>query len=1476
MSNIYYELSHPQKRIWYTEKMFPNTSIHTIGGLMRIHGKLDMSVFIESIKTVVKMSDSIRMRFVEIDEVPYQYPHPYIDEYVEYVDLSWGSEECLQEWQREIMHSAFTLIDSPLCHFYVYKLNESESGFLLKTHHIIADGWSTDIIEKQIISIYESTLKGEVKKVDVIYSYTEYLAREAQYLNSRWAERDRKFWNDRFQFLPDTMIPSKVKSTKGRREKYILSSAFYNKLKQYLKEFGISLPVFFTAANLLYIYIARCMEDIIIGIPIYNRSGFRDKNTIGMYTSTMPFRFQVNRNSTLSVFLADVNSELSKFLRHQKYPYDLLVKEIELRKKGFDSLFDTCVNCYNTNYISRMNELEVMIEEVYSGDQSYPLQIVLDSREDSDELCIYADFILEKYTTDDIRLMIKHLIIIMENIMNEGNMQVMDFCLYDRTAPESEMIQHGDSVEGTLNGGNVIELLEQQAAKNPDKYAILEGNRYIMYGELYKNINKRAAYFVRRGLKPGDIIAVLAENSTELIETILAILKSGGIYLPIDRIYPRARIKYMLMDASPRMLYTNLKDVRDIFDGDVIYENEICAKVADVEFENLSKSDSIAYIIYTSGSTGNPKGVMVSHASLLNYVSWARKEYMKKNDIFAFFTSISFDLTITSLFVPLASGNAIDIYRDSGDGFVLHNIIHTKRATIIKMTPSHLSLIQGMDNRNSSIRSIIVGGENLTSELAYGASLSFGHNVEIINEYGPTEATVGCMIYRYNHRFEYGVSVPIGLPADNVSICLMDSNQNPLPEGCVGEIYIGGSCLAEGYLNNQKLTETSFVCVKMGQMKGQLFYRTGDIARKLPNGNYVFLGRKDEQLKIRGFRIEPAEIVNALLGIEGIWQAAVKLVENERGNKILCAYLSGEVVYSKDEMDIKLKRVLPTYMLPSQYIYLDTIPLTTNGKIDIARLPATIMERKEYQFDAEEVFPVRCFKEVLNIDKIDMEDNFFSIGGDSIKAIQISARLREYGYYLNVNDLTQCRTIGDALCMISKEKQVKEGNNQGYFSKTPIIDWFFRQNMFNDNYYNQSVFIELNRNTRETDFSMAIRKLVSKHPSLRMNYNKELGLLFYNNNIEPERAYVGDYNLSHCQLEEVNACIARICTDIKQSFDITGGIMFKAALIRVKERVYVFLTAHHLAVDGLSWRILLEDLNALLEEIYSGLPASLPLSTSLFSDWAEALEGRHTSRRVKDFWVSMDKLAVSPCVNPSITNSEVERRQMIFKMELDSYELRKLANDCFRLHMDELFIIALAMCMACLSGTDSVPMMIEHHGRHFFNGGPDISRTVGWFTLMYPVCLNIGSMDLTENIKNLKEVLRKIPENGLEYLIYKKESGSLETSSYLKINYMGEISDYTNFKILFEQNTGPDIDSRNILDVLMEINILIVNGVVYCHVNYDGERIGEGYVDRFRNGYEKQLNDMMELFKTFDRQIVTPSDFALASVSQDELDSLFS
>lgn len=1476
MADIYYELSHPQKQIWYTEHMFPNTSIHIIGGLMRIHGKINMAVFIESIKMVVKASDSLRMRFVEIADVPYQYPHAYTDEYVEYVDLSWGDEKCLQEWQQKIMHSAFMLIDSPLCHFYVYKLNESENGFLFKIHHIIADGWSTDIIEKQIISIYESTLNGEFNGVDIKYSYTEYLARESRYLNSRWADRDRKFWNDRLKSLPDSLTHANIKSTEGRREKHIISESFNSKLKQYLIEYGITLPVFFTAANLLYIYITRNIEDIIIGIPIYNRSGFRDKNTIGMYTNTMPFRFQVNRNSTLNAFLIDVNNELSKFLCHHKYPYDLLVKDIELRKKGFDSLFDICVNCYHTNYASKMNELDVTIEEVYSGEQSYPMQIVLDSRDDSDKLYIYIDYLLEKYAIEDIRLVIKYMIIIMENIMNEGNKKVMDCCLYDRTVSISEMMQHGVNVECTLNHRTVIELLEQQAAKNPYKYALMEDNKYLRYGELCRNINKRAAYFMRRGLQPGDIIAVLAENSMEVIETILAIMKSGGIFLPIDRIYPDARIKYMLTDASPRMLYTNLEDVGDVFDGDVVFENEICPKAINVEFENLSKEDSIAYIIYTSGSAGNPKGVMVSHASLLNYVLWARKEYMKENDIFAFFTSISFDLTITSIFAPLASGNTIDIYKDSGDGFVLHNIIHTNRATIIKITPSHLSLIQGMDNRNSSIRSIIVGGENLTSELAYRASLSFEHNVEIINEYGPTEATVGCMIYRYNYMDEYGVSVPIGLPADNVSICLMDSNQNPLPEGCVGEIYIGGSCLAEGYFNNQKLSETSFVCVKRGKMKGQLFYRTGDIARRLPNGNYVFLGRKDEQIKIRGFRIEPAEIINALVSIEGIRQAAVKLVENERGNKILCAYLSGKVVLSKDEIDTKLRRVIPTYMLPSQYIYLDTIPLTPNGKIDVARLPVTIMERKEYQFDQDELFPIRCFKEVLNIDEIDNEDNFFAIGGDSIKAIQISARLREHGYYLNVNDFTQCKTIGEALHMISKEECVRGGNNQGFFSKTPIIDWFFKQNLANDNYYNQSVFIELNRDTSETDFSTAISKLVSKHPSLRMNYNRELGLLFYNNDIEPEQAYVGDYNLSHCKLEEVNACIVRICTDIKQSFDITSGVMIKAALIRTKVKVYVFLTAHHLVVDGLSWRIILEDLNALLEEIYNGSPTSLPLSASSFKDWVEALEGYHMSRQVTDFWATLDKLVVNSCVNPSITNSDVMRCQKIFKIDIDPYELRKLANDYFRLHMDELFTIALAMSTAFLSNIDTVVMMIEHHGRHFFNGGPDISRTVGWFTLMYPVCLNIRSIDLTENIKSMKEELRTIPENGLGYLLYKKESGSIETSNYLKINYMGEISDYTNLRILFDQDTGPDIDSRNTLDALMELNILLVNGVVYCCVNYDSKIMGEEYIDKFGHGYERQLNDMMELFKTLEKQIITPSDFELASVSQDELDSLFS
>ncbi|MGG7175942.1 non-ribosomal peptide synthetase [Clostridium paraputrificum] len=560
----------------------------------------------------------------------------------------------------------------------------------------------------------------------------------------------------------------------------------------------------------------------------------------------------------------------------------------------------------------------------------------------------------------------------------------------------------------------VVDLFEDQVQRTPDNIALVFENECITYKELNEKADSLAIILREKGVCPDDVVGIISDRSINMVVGIIGILKAGGAFLPIDSDYPENRIEYILNNSQAKiiLMQNKFKELINIEMTICDLDDEELYKCRNIDLNKISNINNLAYVIYTSGTTGNPKGVMIDNNALTNYILYAKNMYLSEEELYMpLYTSISFDLTITSIFTPLISGNKVVIYGEKNIDTLMKKVFQSKGNAVIKVTPAHLSLLKEISNVNKDIKKFIVGGEELKEELARDVSDIFCNNIDIINEYGPTEATVGCIAHKFDYTKKYDKTVLIGRPINNFKIYIVDTKNDIVPIGVIGEICISGNGLARGYLNNDKLTEEKFL--NNPYKLGERMYKTGDLARWLPDGNIEYLGRIDDQVKVRGFRIELGEIDNAIRKIEGVRDVAIKVRKNSNDENEINAYIisNNESIIKKIMADLKL--YLPKYMIPGKMMVIDNFPLTSNGKIDKKALPE-IKEISESIYN-ESINPLEqeilnLWKEMLDVKEIGIDDNFLEVGGHSLIATKMVYKINDI-YEVDLS-LVEFLTIG--------------------------------------------------------------------------------------------------------------------------------------------------------------------------------------------------------------------------------------------------------------------------------------------------------------------------------------------------------------------------------------------------------------------------------------------------------------------------------
>ncbi|GMQ55836.1 non-ribosomal peptide synthetase [Vallitalea sediminicola] len=1487
---VFYNLTHPQKRIWYIDKINTNSPLHNIGGCLNIHGYIDVKVMGKTLNLIIKNNEGLRLRIFEKEGEPFQYVKDFQNEKIDFLDFSKYEDPEKQHkiWSNQIFDKKFDWSDNKLYYFAIYKIREEKYGILLNIYHIISDGWSISLIQKQICDIYIRLMnKEEVCTSDS--SYLDFIEYEKGYLNSKRFVRNKNFWKDKLLDLPEEFLYKTYNSLEGKRQCFNIDKELSTKIKQFSGLKGCSLNTFFITMLLIYINKITYKNDIIIGTPVFNRINREQKNMIGMFTSTVPLRIKLDTGLKTVDLIKLVNRHLKECFFNQQYPYDLLIKDLKLGDKGYDSLYKMCVNYYNSKYDDHIEEINVEVKEYYSGNQSCSLQLTV-KEWDEDKITINLDYKTLEYSDSEIKIMYEALINISKQVITDENTIVSDLNALSQKESNYKVYDLNDTISHYPEK-TVCELFEEQAIKSPNNIALEFEQKTVTYKELNNKSNQLANYLKQKGINNKSVVAIMETHSVELMVSILASMKVGAAYLPIDPSNPVDRINYMLEDSRSSILLINFEKTKEI----KLYGNIINIHNKDLEQynkENLPKCNSlndVVYIIYTSGSTGRPKGVMIENQGLTNYIWWANKMYLKSDcEAMALYSSISFDLTVTSIFAPLVSGNKIIIYDNDETEFILYKILRENRATVVKLTPAHLTLLKDMDNTKSNIRAFIVGGEDLKVNLAKEIYNSFGKNVDIYNEYGPTEAVVGCMIHKYDETKDKGTSVPIGHPADNVQIYILDKDLNAVLTGLEGEIYISGDGVARGYLNRNDLTQEKFI--KNPFVKGQRMYKTGDTARYLADGQIEYVSRIDNQVKIRGHRIELGEIERYLIENKFVKDAVVLVKEDTLGNKILNGYVVKKGEVDEQKLKKRLLKFLPKYMIPTNFVFMGSLPLTINGKVNYSLLPDVVVENKEFvKYNSlHEKELVKAMEQILGIQGISMNDNYYQLGGDSIKAIQISSKLKNIGLILKVKDILSYDSIQEIAYMIEENQEtfnISQDKIYGVIENTPIEQWFFSNGFKNEHLYNQYVLLEYNTILDRDKISLAIDKLIDHHDGLRINYDKEAKKLYYNDTHLGSNRVFRFVDLKDAHYDKQCNDVKGLIKEYNVSFNIENNLLFNVTMFQIGDEKQILLfQAHHLVVDGVSWRVILDDFITILNQLEEGNKVQLPMKTHSFKEWAKEL----TSYIKKDFqderpyWENILNSEFSYPLDfnkgEDLVNTSQELTDILDEDTLKS--LSKGVNQVYGMDLNEVLIIGLIFAINNATGNNDIVIELERHGRENISNLIDISRTVGWFTSMYPAYFNVEFKDIKSNLKSLKEQLRNIPSQGFNYGAIRFLKNELEDmkNKPIRFNYLGDLDnivDKEKFK-LSNIEFGLNNDEENALTALIDVVSRIVNKKLKINITFSKNRFSEETIQTLIDDYIGTLRLIEENCRDKDEKEFTPSDFETVNISQDDLDALFS
>jgi amino acid adenylation domain-containing protein len=1007
--------SFAQQRLWFQEKLAQGTAAFHIDLGMRLQGALNLAALEQTFNEISRRHENLRTCFPVQDGEVVQIIYPPVHSSVPTINLANLSDSEQEAIDAQIATTAlerpFDLETGPLFRVALVRHSDDQHTLLCTLHHIVSDGWSRGILTKEVSALYEAFSSGEPSPLPPLtVQYADFAVWQRQQLQGETLERELDFWRQQLAGAPQVLeLPidfprPPVQTYRGGAERLSLSPELSQRLKALSHQRGTTMFMLLLAAFQTLLHRYTQQEDIVVGTTVANRERVEIEPLIGFFVNMLALRANCSGNPPFTELLDQVRETTLRAYAHQGAPFDKLIEELQPKRSAAYLPIQAMLTFQNQPTLTDLTLSGLTFSVPPKEFKTSQCDLKVDMHEEGEGLGGSLEYNLDLFDRRTAVRMVEHFRNLLEGIAADPETRLSDLPMLTPEQTAEVIARNGPQ---TVAEADVCihQLFEAQVAATPDATAAVFRGEHLSYRELERRANQLARYLRAEGVKPGDLIAICMEHSLDELVGLLGVLKAGAAYVALDPDHPEQRIAFVLEDANVSAVLTqqDLALTLAMLDRRIIcldLDWPTISQQSDASDGVALSPDGLAYIIYTSGSTGEPKGACISHRSLVNYVSWAKDVYLQHDRLnFALYSSLAFDLTVTSIYVPLMTGNTVAIFQREANEALLEEIVADNQVGLCKLTPSHLALVKDRDNRQSGVKRFIVGGEALTTQLTRQIHESFGGAVEIFNEYGPTEATVGCMIYRYDPVNDTRTNVPIGKPAANVSLYLLDKWLQPVPTNVNGELFIAGPGLAQGYLNRPALTAERFVPNPFGN--GQRMYRTGDLCRGLRSGNLEYLGRQDEQVKFRGFRVELNEIRWALMKHPRVSDGVVLIRKDKNGHDVMIAYYVSDHELDSAQLHDFLSEILISETVPNFFMHLDKLPLTINGKIDSEALPSLEETKQKLHrtYDPpetpQEESLVAIWAEVLSLERVGIHEDFFELGGHSLLAVQIIHRINQ-------------------------------------------------------------------------------------------------------------------------------------------------------------------------------------------------------------------------------------------------------------------------------------------------------------------------------------------------------------------------------------------------------------------------------------------------------------------------------------------------
>ncbi len=1195
----YYPTSAAQKRVYIQEQIEASTAYNMPCALL-IRGELDVERLENSFRKLISRHDAFRTSFHFINGEIVQHVSDNVDFNIIQLKLQ---EVQLKEFLKECFIE-FDLKQAPLLRAFLAHIGEQKYVLILDMHHIISDGVSVNVMIDELAEFYE----GERPLDDINIQYKDYANWNNSLLNCDWMHYEEKYWlnvfsNDKSSLcLPVDINPFMVNDNKGGVQGIDISPPLVAKLKNFARKRRITTSTLFLSMYALFLCKCSGQDDVVVGTAVNGRRHPQVKKTIGYFVNTLPIRFQINPKMSFSDYLDYSMSIILNAYKNQDYPFDELVRRLEKTKEAERNTFLDAYFTFQSDYFNK-NTFGNLLCETYPIEEftaKYDFMMVI--FEKKDEFRLEIEYRKSIFHEDTIKLMINWYLHLLLHGIENPQKPLSELSLVSQDEIYKLSSQNNFETKDR-SYKSILAKFEEQVKRVPDRIAVTNRIESITYEALNIKSDNIAMVLCNQGVQLNTVVGILSDCSVNYIIAVLGVIKAGGAFLPIDKNLPESRVVYMLKDSNAIVLLSDggANFVTDCKVLDIIECTQNTNNKNHIRINN--GRDSLAYIIYTSGSTGYPKGIIVDHKALYNYLSWAERYYLDEQPAtFALFTSISFDLTITSTLLPLITGNEIVTYSEENLLYAMEQIIHDKRVSILKLTPAQLKLIQYIEMDSSNIKTLIVGGEQLLSELARETYNKFHGQIEIFNEYGPTEATVGCMIHRFDIEKDVNIAVPIGIPIDNVNIYILDSNLKLVPENIIGEIYISGVSTSRGYLNDPVRTTNYFLPNPYKQ--GENMYKSGDLAKRTNEGVIIYAGRADRQVKIHGYRIEMGEVEATISRYPGIKEVIVVEKRDNIDENYLSAYFVSDIKIQITDLLSFLTQQLPKYMIPVRISQIDKIPLTLNGKVDLkyfSDIKDDLMKSVQIcePSNIYEERVLKIWKDILNQESISMDDNFFEIGGHSLNAMILAKVMqKEFNRDISLKQIYESPTISGLANYLkdtieAKYSEIYPISGREYYPLSDLERIWYQKvcNSKADVPFNITTALRVKGRLDLQRVENALNKIICRHEIWRTTFETVCG--------EPVQRIHEDIDFHVDYQDVIEENIDKIIEEFVQPYDVSHTPLFRAKILKINTEHYIILfDIHHIISDGTSQTIMVKE----FVEFYQG--RSLPPLEIQYKDYS--------------------------------------------------------------------------------------------------------------------------------------------------------------------------------------------------------------------------------------------------------------------------------